>query len=138
MWIEFFVRKLLKRLPSVWLPVSYGEAFDRYIILCLKKDRLGDKFDDSELVQVEKWLKCQGLFAKTLEIPEIVTQTILLSQVNATLWDLEILARRDDPVETIGAVVKEIQACNAKRALIKRSIDLLLNCPFSEVKDYSE
>lgn len=127
--------------PSIWIPVSPGELFDKIAILRLKTDRLGDAAQRQnaaiELALLEKVCNEQAPTA-----PGLDDLTGQLQEINAELWDIENSIRACEREQEFGPrfvqLARSVYQGNARRAAVKRAINLLLNSPIVEEKFYDD
>lgn len=118
--------------------ISYGDFFDRYTILLVKRDRL----PSSQHVNLENELESYRAELSRLEISGRIEKVIEdLHHVNKSIWDemnkLYELASNSKPAS--GDLVQltiDITALNQRRAFLKREIDISFVSVFSEEKSY--
>lgn len=127
--------------PSLWIPVAPGELLDKIAILTLKSQRLLDERQRRnvavELALLEK--------VRADHIPDIDGLSVLMEQlrgVNADLWDIENAIRTCEREQEFGprfvALARSVYQGNARRAALKRSINVLLGSPIVEEKYYDD
>ncbi|MGA9530330.1 MAG: hypothetical protein WBQ73_00375 [Candidatus Babeliales bacterium] len=123
-----------------FLPVSFGEFFDKLSILKIKIRLILDT-EKRNYAQKEYDLlmsiynQYQDLFH---QFPEIKTLKYKLYVVNRRLWDLEDKVRDIHLAPTLFLIYAHlIHIYNDKRSRYKREINELLNSPILEVKSHA-
>ncbi len=123
-----------------WIPVSWGELFDKISILEIKAARISDA---ARRANVERELSMlRGIRGRTVTaLPEGVDALSAdLSTVNNSLWDIEDQIRQLDRQGDFGPrfveLARDVYRTNAKRSALKRQIDELTKSPLVEEKWY--
>jgi len=125
--------------PSV--AISWGELFDRIVILEIKSERLTNQ---AALENVGRELAgLREAAAGVAADNEILIGRIAdLREVNVALWDIEnairACERNADFGDTFIQLARSVYKKNDKRAFIKREINLLLGSALIEEKSYDE
>ena len=124
----------------VYIPVSYGEFFDKISILSIKSYELKNEL---KLHNVNKELRLlRNLDAYENNIDKVINQYRELVRVNQTLWliedDLRYLESVGDFNELFVKKARQVYICNDRRSEIKKEINILLNSGIIEEKLYEK
>lgn len=125
-----------------WVPVAWGELFDKITILTIKARRIADPVPranvERELALLSE-VRRQALVAPPAGIAEIEAE---LAAVNEELWTIEDEIRRLDRAGEFGpafvALARAVYRTNDRRAALKRRIDELTGSPLREEKWYPD
>lgn len=125
-----------------WVPVAWGELFDKITILTIKARRIADPARhanvERELALLSE-VRRQALVAPPAGIAEIEAE---LAAVNEELWTIEDEIRRLDRAGEFGpafvALARAVYRTNDRRAALKRRIDELTGSPLREEKWYPD
>jgi hypothetical protein len=117
------------------IQVSVGELLDKFSILEIKREFI----QGNDLNHVYKEMAClKRPVAKHLRNPEIKVVYRELVSVNTTIWnDMELINRlRLEKGKEYYLAIENTITLNAKRAQLKKQINILSNSKLSEVKSY--
>ena len=122
------------------VPVSWGEVFDKFTILRLKKRKLVDLEKINNVIRELEQL--EAVIGDVTLIPSDVTvELVQLSQVNEELWDIEDHLRDKERLQSFDqefvSLARSVYFKNDARARIKRKINELLGSPLTEEKSYT-
>jgi hypothetical protein len=121
--------------PSI--PVSWGELLDRISILEIKQERL--QSPDARAAVRNEMAALRGM-ALAVEARTAVPRAGLLA-VNTRLWWIEDALRAHEAAGDFGvgfvALARAVYRNNDERGRIKRMINLLLDSPWVEQKQYT-
>ena len=124
---------------SPYIPVSWGELFDKISILEIKKEYASNKTVIKNVVKEFELLN-EILSHSVLEHPEISGLRKELKNINRTLWDIEDEIRIKEGAHDFGSgfieLARNTYIFNDKRAYIKRKINEILNSEIFEEKVY--
>jgi thioredoxin-like negative regulator of GroEL len=133
-------------IPANGIPVllAPGELIDRITILQLKAERISDPAARSHVLRELK----QMVAARESSLPPQWKQQELdaleneLSEVNATLWDVEDLIRVCERANDFGPrfveLARSVYQQNDRRAAIKRAISAMLGSQIIDPKSYCQ
>lgn len=121
------------------LPVAWGEVFDKWTILVIKEERIGDAAKmrnvQRERVEIEKVIGDRARFPAGLD--SLVEG---LHAINAQLWDIEDGKRRCERERQFDdgfiQLARQVYMKNDERARLKKEINLLLGSAIMEEKSY--
>jgi hypothetical protein len=125
----------------LFVPVSFGEAADKFTILQIKRERIRDPAKranvETELALLsEPFLKAMGA---TQGFEALLAA---LKDINGRLWNIEEQIREHERWEDFGAefvrLARAVYRTNEERTRVKREIDLLFESPILEEKSYVE
>jgi CHAT domain-containing protein len=124
----------------VMIPTSPGELIDKITILEIKKLRLRDP-DQLKNVDLEYQL-LGDIRSKALPaVRELDHLTSELRTVNEQLWDVEeelrICEERQQFDEKFVSLARNVYCLNDQRALLKRTINSMLDSRITEEKSYA-
>jgi hypothetical protein len=117
------------------IQVSVGELLDKFSILEIKRDFI----QGNDLNHVYKEISClKRPVAKHLRSSEIKMIYRELLSVNMTIWnDMELINKlRLEKGKEYYLAIENTITLNAKRAQLKKQINILSNSKLSEVKSY--
>ena len=119
------------------IPVSIGEAFDKYSILEIKKVKLTE-YQRSNVQREMDFLKNEII--SFLSIPSIFTLYKQIFTCNIEIWEcMDLLYILHDNEEINGEyslLCYKVTELNKRRAYIKREIDDYLGSQIKEEKSY--
>ena len=131
---------MVERSPSIAIPISPCEVFDRLTIIEIKSERISDK---TKLVDVHHELG-KLLEAAKSAIPDSQDMRALrakLKAVNEELWviedDIRQCERERDFGATFIALARAVYKTNDRRADLKRRINEALGSDIMEQKSYA-
>lgn len=122
-----------------FLPVAWGEVFDKLTILQIKADKLQDATKlanvTRERLEIEQVICDMARFPA--QLPALVQA---LKEINALLWDVEDGKRHCERHQTFGQdfveLARKVYFGNDQRAAIKRQINELLGSALIEEKSH--
>ena len=120
-----------------YVPISFGELYDKYTILQIKLERIKDEV---KIVMLNKEL---GHLQKHVDTINLDTVTLIeLKTINEILWDIEDNIRdkerkKEFDTEFI-ALARKVYMTNTHRSNIKNKINSKLNSGLIDIKSYVE
>lgn len=123
-----------------YIPVAWGEVFDKLSILDIKRERLTDPRQLEHVQEEYDHLRpvCAPVDENNPVLRDMVNQ---LRDVNGKLWDIENGKRQCEKEQRFDAafiqMARQVYLLNDARAAIKRCINLLLDSPLVEEKCHS-
>lgn len=123
-----------------YIPVAWGEVFDKLSILDIKRERLTDPRQLAHVQEEYEHLRpvCAPVDENNPTLRDMVNQ---LRDVNGKLWDIENGKRQCEKEQRFDAafiqMARQVYLLNDARAAIKRCINLLLDSPLVEEKCHS-
>jgi hypothetical protein len=124
---------------TIKIEIGFGEAFDRLIILSIKKSQILD-YEKNKNISVEFAYMNTKLksYIVSEEASELYNE---LYKINRTLWDVENLIREREKFQMFDSVfiehARSVYKLNDERAAIKKQINNLFGSKFIEEKSYS-
>lgn len=122
-----------------YIPVSWGELFDKICILEIKKEKASSKrarqniFNEFDLLH-------ENLIEEILNNREVKALRLRLKVINQKLWDIEDEMRNKEVAgdfnERFIKLARNTYKYNDERAAIKRQINNILNSTIYEEKIY--
>jgi hypothetical protein len=120
-------------LPTLLVPLSWGEVIDKMTILEIKSGRLSG---ENALANVKAELSRLSEIAA----PHLSKYPERLRQVNEALWDIEDAIRKKEAAGVFDdqfiELARSVYKRNDARAAIKREINLAVGSEFIEEKAY--
>lgn len=119
------------------IPVAWGEVFDKLSILDIKRERLTDAHQLSNVQYEYDRLRpvCAAVNPNNKALEDLVNQ---LRGVNSKLWDIENGKRQCEREQRFDAhfiqLARQVYLLNDARASIKKCINLLLGSEIVEEK----
>ena len=126
-------------LPTLLVPLSWGEVIDKMTILEIKSGRLSG---ENALANVKAELsRLSEIAAPHLsKYPALSDLRERLRQVNEALWDIEDAIRKKEAAGVFDdqfiELARSVYKRNDARAAIKREINLAVGSEFIEEKAY--
>ena len=125
--------------PMPWLPVAWGEVFDKLTILEIKLDRLTDA-GQRENVQRE-YAAIEQVVGDRQRLPNALWPLVAqLKALNAELWDVEEAKRACESAQAFDQdfiqLARQVYLKNDQRAAFKRQINTLLGSHLTEEKSH--
>lgn len=130
-----------KKVPTISIEISPGEAYDRLAILFLKRSRIRDPAKRKRVIDE---IHAQRLANKLMRIQHPAPAGVLelqeqLDPIHGELWDVENRLRECEAKQDFGPFfmrgARRVYQLNDKRARVKNQIDALYGCE-GEVKEY--
>ena len=131
--------KSIGQLKSPYIPVSWGELFDKISILEIKKEKAADQ-TSLKNVNNELGILREVIPENVLAHEEIYRLRIQLKTINQNIWDIEdeirIKESFNDFSQSFIVLARNTYLFNDNRASIKRKINNILNSKIIEEKIY--
>lgn len=131
--------KSIGQLKSPYIPVSWGELFDKISILEIKKEKAADQ-TSLKNVNNELGILREIIPENVLAHEEIYRLRIQLKTINQNIWDIEdeirIKESFNDFSQSFIVLARNTYLFNDNRASIKRKINNILNSEIIEEKIY--
>ena len=131
--------KSIGQLKSPYIPVSWGELFDKISILEIKKEKAADQ-TSLKNVNNELGILREVIPENVLAHEEIYRLRIQLKTINQNIWDIEdeirIKESFNDFSQSFIVLARNTYLFNDNRASIKRKINNILNSEIIEEKIY--
>lgn len=125
---------------SVLTPVSWGELIDKYTILTIKAERIGDA-TKVQNVRIEMEALAPNRDKARQMAPGLAKLEAHLREVNERLWDIEDGIRECERRKDFGSqfieLARSVYINNDERAALKRQINELLGSKIIEEKSYA-
>lgn len=132
----FMNRDVLKPLvkeAEITVPVSIGEAMDKYTILQIKEAKINDK-EKLEAVKKEKKALSLSLGGYLEEYSHYIN---ILRNINQQIWEDQDKFRECDNSVEQGEICTKIIKDNDGRFRVKKKINTLVKSKFKEQKSYA-
>jgi len=117
-------------------PISVGELWDKFSILCIKKERILDEQLQSKVLHEIRQLES---ILQEKELPQDLFYDLKLC--NEKLWDIEDSIRKKEHKQEFDEefieLARSVYITNDQRARIKLSINQLFHSDITEVKSYA-
>lgn len=122
-----------------FLPVSWGEVFDKLTILQIKLLKFNDESKKSNVSREKE--KIDEVIGDMDKYPKRLNELVKkLFEINLRLWDVEDSKRQYEVTQKFTdefiTLSREVYLKNDKRAAIKKEINLLLNSYIVEEKSH--
>jgi len=124
---------------SLLVPVSWGEFFDKLVILQIKQERIADP---AKLKNIKRELEHLSAIrdSRLIDVDGLDDLLVELRRINEKLWDIEDDIRECERGGDFGArfvqLARSVYRSNDSRAEIKQRINLLLGSELIEEKSY--
>ena len=128
-------------MKTPFIPISWGELFDKITILQIKLENLKDK-NALKNVKIE-YEKLNSIFNKVFFENTIANQLIIdLKLINEKLWNIEDLIRDKERNKVFNKefieLARKVYITNDKRSRIKRKINETFGSELVEEKSYAD
>jgi GNAT superfamily N-acetyltransferase len=127
----YFMKKVIKQSP-LFLPVSFGEFFDKLSILEIK----ADKINDERRQDVLKELGFLNVYAIQFSTEAVQHYYSLIKKINTSIWDKQDNFRLSTNQDEKNQLCMQIIEENDARFRIKSKINSLLQSNIVEQKGY--
>ena len=123
-------------MSSCKINVSFGELYDKYSILQIKKEKISN---EEKLMYINKEIE----YLKPFISDTILDNTTFkeLKQINETLWDIDdniIIKEKNNEFDSeFISLARLVYKTNDKRHLAKNKIDNICNSEIKEIKSYA-
>ena len=128
-------------MKTPFIPISWGELFDKITILQIKLENLKDK-NALKNVKIE-YEKLNSIFNEVFFENTIANQLIIdLKLINEKLWNIEDLIRDKERNKVFDKefieLARKVYITNDKRSRIKRKINETFGSELVEEKSYAD
>lgn len=128
-------------MKTPFIPISWGELFDKITILQIKLENLKDK-NALKNVKIE-YEKLNSIFNEVFFENTIANQLIIdLKLINEKLWNIEDLIRDKERNKVFNKefieLARKVYITNDKRSRIKRKINETFGSELVEEKSYAD
>ena len=128
-------------MKTPFIPISWGELFDKITILQIKLENLKDK-NALKNVKIE-YEKLNSIFNEFFFENTIANQLIIdLKLINEKLWNIEDLIRDKERNKVFNKefieLARKVYITNDKRSRIKRKINETFGSELIEEKSYAD
>ena len=128
-------------MKTPFIPISWGELFDKITILQIKLENLKNK-NDLKNVKIE-YEKLNSIFNEVFFENTIANQLIIdLKLINEKLWNIEDLIRDKERNKVFNKefieLARKVYITNDKRSRIKRNINETFGSELVEEKSYAD
>ena len=128
-------------MKTPFIPISWGELFDKITILQIKLENLKDK-NALKNVKIE-YEKLNSIFNEVIFENTIANQLIIdLKLINEKLWNIEDLIRDKERNKVFNKefieLARKVYITNDKRSRIKRKINETFGSELVEEKSYAD
>ena len=117
------------------IPISFGELYDKYSILQIKKEKIKDP---TKLIYINKEINYIQPFIDKYIIPEELKNNIMY--INKELWEIEDNIREKENLREFDnefiTLARAVYITNDKRSIIKNNINVFLDSDIKEIKSY--
>jgi hypothetical protein len=117
------------------IPISFGELYDKYSILQIKKEKIKDP---TKLIYINKEINYLQPFIDKYVIPEELKNNIMY--INKELWEIEDNIREKENLKEFDnefiTLARAVYITNDKRSIIKNNINVFLDSDIKEIKSY--
>ena len=117
------------------IPISFGELYDKYSILQIKKEKIKDP---TKLIYINKEINYLQPFIDKYIIPEELKNNIMY--INKELWEIEDNIREKENLKEFDnefiTLARAVYITNDKRSIIKNNINVFLDSDIKEIKSY--
>lgn len=117
------------------VPISFGELYDKYSILQIKKEKIKDH---TKLIYINKEIEYLQPFIDKYIVPEELKNDIVY--INKELWEIEDNIREKENLKEFDnefiTLARAVYITNDKRSIIKNNINIFLNSDIKEIKSY--
>ncbi len=126
---------------SLQAPVSPGEFLDKFSILTIKSERIGDADKRANVLREREALRAAWA-ASRLAAQDLEALAAELRGVNEALWEIEDRIRAKEAAqefdEEFVRLARSVYRTNDRRAAIKRDLNARLGSDLIEEKSYTE
>lgn len=127
-------------MPSISVPISYGELIDKLTILEIKVERIKDAAKLANVHNEHELLR--ETWSQASVSSDISEERAKLKAVNQRLWDIEDRIRDKERQKCFDAefieLARSVYFENDERAAIKRTINTKLGSALVEEKSYAQ
>ncbi len=117
------------------VPISFGELYDKYSILQIKKEKIKDP---TKLIYINREIDYLQPFIDKYIIPEELKNNI--TYINKELWEIEDNIREKENLKEFDnefiTLARAVYITNDKRSIIKNNINVFLDSEIKEIKSY--
>ena len=117
------------------VPISFGELYDKYSILQIKKEKIKDH---TKLIYINREIDYLQPFIDKYVIPEELKNNIMY--INKELWEIEDNIREKENLREFDnefiTLARAVYITNDKRSIIKNNINVFLDSEIKEIKSY--
>jgi len=117
------------------VPISFGELYDKYSILQIKKEKIKDP---TKLIYINREIDYLQPFIDKYIIPEELKNNIMY--INKELWEIEDNIREKENLREFDnefiTLARAVYITNDKRSIIKNNINVFLDSEIKEIKSY--
>jgi len=117
------------------VPISFGELYDKYSILQIKKEKIKDP---TKLIYINREIDYLQPFIDKYVIPEELKNNIMY--INKELWEIEDNIREKENLREFDnefiTLARAVYITNDKRSIIKNNINVFLDSEIKEIKSY--
>ena len=117
------------------VPISFGELYDKYSILQIKKEKIKDH---TKLIYINREIDYLQPFIDKYIIPEELKNNIMY--INKELWEIEDNIREKENLREFDnefiTLARAVYITNDKRSIIKNNINVFLDSEIKEIKSY--
>lgn len=117
------------------VPISFGELYDKYSILQIKKEKIKDH---TKLIYINREINYLQPFIDKYIIPEELKNNIMY--INKELWEIEDNIREKENLREFDnefiTLARAVYITNDKRSIIKNNINVFLDSEIKEIKSY--
>jgi len=137
--IEYKISTVKNWIDMPYLPVSWGEVFDKLTILDIKLVKIDDKKKRDNIYNEKK--EIQSVVGEIERFPKELPQLIQkLYDINLYIWDIEENKRKYEKTQDFDdrfiSLARDVYIYNDQRSVIKKDINLLLNSYLVEEKSH--
>ena len=123
-------------MSSCKINISFGELYDKYSILQIKKEKINNT---EKLKHINKEIEClTPLINDSFLDHTIFTE---LKKINETLWDIEdnirVKETKNEFDNEFILLARLVYKTNDQRYVVKSKIDSIFNSKIREIKSYS-
>lgn len=131
---NLLVNKCLSVDNTIYLPVSYGEAFDKMSILDIKLN----KIKDNRVIDVKKEYDMIKDYLNNIITNNINFYYNILKEINQNIWEKQDIFRYNNDINFKNNLCIDIISENDRRFRVKNKINNLLNSELKEQKGYNK
>jgi hypothetical protein len=117
------------------VPISFGELYDKYSILQIKKEKIKDH---TKLIYINREIDYLQPFIDKYVIPEELKNNIMY--INKELWEIEDNIREKENLREFDnefiTLARAVYITNDKRSIVKNNINVFLDSEIKEIKSY--
>jgi hypothetical protein len=124
-------------MEGCYIPVSFGELYDKHSILEIKYARVTDSH---KLKQIKKEMDYLKEYVDKYDLNVSIKQE--MKEINEKLWDIENSIREKENKQEFDdefiSLARSVYIKNDERNEIKNKINLVLNSNIIDIKNYSK